>query len=85
MALRKSALTPFTLNCVPQQANNIMFVNTSAWWPKLAINTLDLSRFAMAHPNARLSQFRNRGKANEAGYFVCRCRRRNSSLVVEKR
>jgi hypothetical protein len=25
------------------------------------------------------------GKVNEANYFVCRCRRRNSGLVVEKR
>jgi hypothetical protein len=28
---------------------------------------------------------RNGGKADEADYFVCRCRRRNSDLVVEKR
>jgi hypothetical protein len=25
------------------------------------------------------------GKPNEARYFVCRCRRRNSGLVVESR
>jgi hypothetical protein len=34
---------------------------------------------------ARFSQFRNGGKANEADYFVRRCRRRNSGLVVESR
>ena len=63
MALCKSGLTSFTLNHGPQQVNNIIFVKHKCMGPKLlAISTLDLLCFAMAHPQGKVLAIQERGQ-----------------------